>query len=111
MNASRVLFVAAAFANACSISTSARRVLVRSLSLCFCETAADEIPRTRASPTIKTLRDIESPLVGESYHRLSGLTIQLNAALGRGFLWYASSVAEQRSETGSIPPLGRRLWW
>src|SRR5881394_870751 len=32
-------------------------------------------------------------------------------ALGRGFLWYASSVAEQRIETGSISPLGRRLWW
>src|ERR1041385_5303883 len=32
-------------------------------------------------------------------------------ALGRGFLWYASNVAEQRIETGSISPLGRRLWW
>jgi hypothetical protein len=32
-------------------------------------------------------------------------------ALGRGFLWYASNVAEQRIETGSISPLGHRLWW
>ncbi len=32
-------------------------------------------------------------------------------ALGCGFLWYASNVAEQRIEIGSISPLGRRLWW
>ena len=32
-------------------------------------------------------------------------------ALGRGFLWYASNVTEQRIVTGSISPLGRRLWW
>ena len=32
-------------------------------------------------------------------------------ALERGFLWYASNVSEPRIVTGSISPLGRRLWW
>jgi len=32
-------------------------------------------------------------------------------ALGRGFLWYASNMVERRIETGSLSPLGRRLWW
>jgi len=32
-------------------------------------------------------------------------------ALERGFIWYASHMAEQRIESSSISPLGRRLWW
>ena len=68
MNASRVPFVAAALAKACSISTSTRRVLVRSLSLCFCGKAGNQIEATSTNVIIRIVRDMPSPCFRNSYH-------------------------------------------